>query len=93
MDKEQQVEWARQYLVDGWMSYANLPGQAWTTAQNTDKRKSGMNPSAQWHTLPSRILTASPFLHGISGHEELLDELLESMPLLEDLEVIERVFS
>jgi hypothetical protein len=41
-------------------------------------------------TLPQRILAASPHLQGISGHEEILDKLLESMPLLEALEILER---
>jgi hypothetical protein len=51
---------------------------------------SGKHQANQWHDLPYRILAASPHLQGISGHEEILDKLLESMPLLEALEILER---
>ena len=85
MDREQQVEWARQYLVDGWQSHTGGGGKAWGTQVENDR---GIVDT--WHNLPSRILAASPHLQGISGHEEILDKLLESMPVLEALEILER---
>ena len=87
MDREQQVEWARQYLVDGWQSFGYDEGHGWGM-QRTDS--DAKNCAKAWHSLPYRILAASPHLQGISGHEEILDKLLESMPLLEALEILER---
>ena len=90
MDREQQVEHARRYLVDGWQGFKKNLGDSWATETSTDKRLSGKHQANQWHDLPYRILAASPHLQGISGHEEILDKLLESMPLLEALEILER---
>jgi len=91
MDREQQIEWARRYLVDAWQSFKYDPGNSW--GHNSGIRST---PGADkclattWQSLPYRILAASPHLQGISGHEEILDKLLESMPLLEALEILER---
>ncbi|MGA1256945.1 MAG: hypothetical protein ACO3YX_08045 [Candidatus Nanopelagicaceae bacterium] len=98
MDKEQQVEWARRYLVDAWQSFQKQNGSGWCAERNNladcyvgGKHLGGAKSlNKDWHTLPYRILTASPHLQGISGHEEILDKLLESMPLLEALEILER---
>ncbi len=99
MDKEQQVEWARRYLVKSHQSFEveNRPGRknvswGYATSESSGKRESSDARATAngWHTLPYRILAASPHLQGISGHEEILDKLLESMPLLEALEIIER---
>ena len=95
MDKEQQVEWARRYLVHSNQSMNRIPYrrplkrggmQSNTWEIPTGEREAGKE---FWESLPYRILAASPHLQGISGHEEILDKLLESMPLLEALEILE----
>ena len=95
MDPRIEVELARRYLVDGWQSFAKIAGDSWGMTKDTRLSVSPAtmtgSPDA-WHSLPDRILTASPHLQGISGHERRLDELLQTMPLLEALEIIDREF-
>ena len=90
MDREQQVEHARRYLVDAWQSFKKNPGDSWGTEKYYEKHDEFKEKFGLWQSLPYRILAASPHLQGISGHEEILDKLLESMPLLEALEILER---
>ena len=99
MDREQQVEHARRFLVDNWQSFEidKNPGRTATCWGYGLSESSGKREKSEarvtlngWHTLPYRILADSPHLQGISGHEEILDKLLESMPLLEALEILER---
>ena len=89
MDREQQVEHARRYLVANWQGHAHGESRDWGIAKYKDYDRF-KEPKGSFDTLPYRILAASPHLQGISGHEEILDKLLESMPLLEALEIIER---
>jgi hypothetical protein len=89
MDPRIEVELARRFLVDGWMSFKKMTGDTWGVEQN---HHDGKSSPAVWHSLPDRILAAAPHLQGISGHERRLDELLQTMPLLEALEIIDREF-
>ncbi|MGA0199118.1 MAG: hypothetical protein ACO3NK_08350 [Prochlorotrichaceae cyanobacterium] len=89
MDPRIEVELARQYLVRNWQSVSNCSGWSFGKYQDYARLK---DPMGKWQTLPDRILAASPHLQGISGHERRLDELLQTMPLLEALEIIDREF-
>jgi hypothetical protein len=88
MDREQQVEWARRYLVDNWQCQGGQRGRKSKRSWGHETEDRGT--VERFASLPYRILAASPHLQGISGHEEILDKLLESMPLLEALEILER---
>ena len=99
MDREQQVGWARRYLVRACQTVAGVEDRqnrqgvfngAWGTLTGDNGKTNPGGTKLSWDNLPYRILAASPHLQGISGHEEILDKLLESMPLLEALEIIER---
>ena len=82
-----EVEMARRYLVDGWQSFGNNPGDSWSVALRQDRER--VQPYC-FQSIPSRILTASPHLLGYSGHESLLDELkAQGLTLFEALERIE----
>ena len=63
-DIEDEIEQARRYLVDGWQSFAYMQGDSWGVVQNTDKKIARNSPTSTWHTLPQRILAASPHLQG-----------------------------
>ena len=91
MDPRIEVEAARRYLVDGWQSFNKMAGNSWAAERyrEYDQFKENLG---NWQTLPDRILTASPHLQGISGHERRLDELLQTMPLLDALEIIDQEF-
>ena len=67
------VELARRYLVKSWQSFEveNRPGRVNTTWGYGTSESSGKRESAEsrctangWHTLPDRILAASPHLQG-----------------------------
>ena len=90
MDLRIEVELARRFLVGNWQSVSNYEG--WSTAKQQNTESGDRSAVVVWHSLPDRILTASPHLQGISGHERRLDELLQTMPLLEALEIIDREF-
>ena len=92
MDREQQIEWARRYLVKNWQQPNEQTNTSWGMRTWTEKDRGGNDRTTPdfWHKLPYRILAASPHLQGILGHGEILDKLLESMPLLEALEILER---
>jgi len=53
------VELARRYLVDGWQSFKYMPGDSWGIQPQHDRGCVDI-----WHTLPQRILAASPHLQG-----------------------------
>ena len=86
------VELARRYLVDGWQSFTSMPGGSWGVVQNVDRRKSRGNPPSQWHTLPTRILSASPHFQGMDAADlpwGEIDALRESgMGLVEALDAL-----
>lgn len=56
---EDEIEQARQYLVDGWQSFKYMPGDSWGVQPREDRGCVDV-----WHSLPNRILTASPHLQG-----------------------------
>lgn len=58
---EDEIEQARRYLVDGWQSFKAMPGDSWGVEQNCHDAKTSVGV---WHTLPQRILAASPHLQG-----------------------------
>lgn len=64
-DVDIRVEWVRRYLVDGWQSFKKESGDSWGLTRYTSMEKSAdtmSNTPEHWHSLPSRILTASPHL-------------------------------
>ena len=57
---EDEIEQARRYLVDGWQSFAYIQGDSWGMNRHVVN-----NPGTKvWHSLPQRILAASPHLQG-----------------------------
>jgi site-specific DNA-adenine methylase len=60
---EDEIEQARRYLVDGWQSFAKNSGESWCAERylKYDQFKENLG---NWHTLPQRILAASPHLQG-----------------------------
>ena len=94
MDSRIEVELARRYLVGNWQSYCQNQS-TWATLKQTDRNKTGNSNVTPdfWHSLPDRILAASPHLQGISGHERRLDELrAQGLSLLDALEIIDQEF-
>ena len=90
MDPRIEVELARRFLVDGWQSFAKIPGDSWGIETVERHGDSIHDP---WQTLPDRIIAAAPHLQGISGHERRLDELrAQGLSLLEALEMIDQEF-
>jgi site-specific DNA-adenine methylase len=73
------VEEAKKYLVDGWQSFQKQNGSGWCAERNNladcyvgGKHLGGAKSlNKDWHTLPSRILTASKHLG--TPHQELLE--------------------
>ena len=69
---EDEIEQARRYLVDGWQSFKYMPGDRWGTSIQTlkdcringERKGGGTGGPESWHTLPDRILAASPHLQG-----------------------------
>ena len=59
-----EVELARMMLVDVWQSFGYDTGHGWGIQPETDRSRTRNNPPSQWHSLPDRILTASPHLQG-----------------------------
>lgn len=62
-DIEDEIELARQYLIDGWQSFAYMQGDSWGKSTDTKSGTSHDHYSV-WNTLPQRILAASPHLQG-----------------------------
>lgn len=65
---EDEIEQARRYLVDGWMSQMKQNGRIWSMDKTQERadgrvRQNGYETDV-WHTLPDRILAASPHLQG-----------------------------
>lgn len=54
-----EVELARRMLADGWQSFKYMPGDSWGIQPQHDRGYVGI-----WHSLPQRILAASPHLQG-----------------------------
>lgn len=67
-----EIEQARLTLVDGWQSFKYMPGDSWGTQryQYHDQFKENLG---NWHTLPQRILAASPHLQGDPNPVDSLD--------------------
>ena len=58
-----QVELARRYLVDGWMSGSQRQGNVWSMDKAQYKTEgAAFDQYAQWHTLPDRILNTTDHL-------------------------------
>lgn len=74
-----EIEQARRYLVDGWMSHTKEHGKGWGTDTGVLHPNShgGKNPYECWHALPQRILAASPHLQGDPNPVDSLDCLNE----------------
>ena len=73
---EDEIEQARRYLVDGWQSHAKDHGHGWgIDAHTIPKGQNGgdASPHIPWHTLPTRILAASPHLQGDPNPIDSLD--------------------
>lgn len=74
-EKEIQVEIARRFLVDCWMSFSKVPGQAWKKEKATDMVSGNPSSLKVWATLPSRILEASPHLQGYDAADLPWEEI------------------
>jgi DNA adenine methylase len=69
---EDEIEQARQYLVDNIQSFSKVPGNAWSSARQTlahTKDENGKHigggqadSKCMWDTLPDRLLTATDHL-------------------------------
>lgn len=65
-----QLEDARKYLTNGWLSAVQQHGNIWSFDKNELKtKKQGFDQMPQWQKISSRILTAAPHL----GTSETLD--------------------
>jgi len=88
VDPRVEVEIARRYLVDGWQSFTKELGGAWGVQRypNYDQFKESLG---NWHSLPARILTASPHLQGGDIPWDKVQELREQgMGLVEALDAL-----
>ncbi|MGA0199117.1 MAG: DNA adenine methylase, partial [Prochlorotrichaceae cyanobacterium] len=69
-DTAVEVELARRYLVDGWQSFKNMPGDSWGVAKTHGFHPNGkeiiprepLGTIEGWQTLPDRILNATDYL-------------------------------
>lgn len=87
-----EVELARRYLVDGWQSFGYDAGHGWGAQRHTiPKGDNGgdISMAKRWHTLPQRILAASPHLQGgeipwdvVQGFREKGMGLIEVLDML-----------
>ena len=91
-----EVELARMILVDGWQGsgerkWTGVDGY-WKVATNYGKghRVSGASESeCKWHSLPDRILAASPHLQGGGIPWDVVQELRDQgMGLVEALDLL-----
>lgn len=75
-EKEIQVEIARRFLVDCWMSFSKVPGSSWGTTKTAIKDTGSMDsPPSLWASLPQRILEASPHLQGYDAADLPWEEI------------------
>lgn len=92
VDPRVEVEIARRYLVNGWQSFKYMPGDSWGTDRHTipQGQNGGDRSTAKtWHSLPARILTASPHLQGGDIPWDKVQELREQgMGLVEALDAL-----
>jgi site-specific DNA-adenine methylase len=63
---EDEIEQARRYLVDNHQSFSQMPGNTWSCKkdQRIEKVTGFACTPEHWHSLPQRILAASPHLQG-----------------------------
>lgn len=89
-DPRVEVEIARRYLVDGWQSFKYMPGDSWGTERKQELGHPGAKcPETVWHSIPARILTASPHLQGCEVPWDKVQELREQgMGLVEALDYL-----
>ena len=84
VDPRVEVEIARRYLVNGWQSFKYMPGDSWGIQPQHDRGCVDI-----WHSLPARILTASPHLQGGDIPWDKVQELREQgMGLVEALDAL-----
>lgn len=67
-DIAREIEQARRYLVDSYQSFGLKQGDSWRvdkeSVRGCDGGKNTRDNTQIWHTLPQRILAASPHLQG-----------------------------
>ncbi|MGA1114798.1 MAG: hypothetical protein ACO3TI_07625, partial [Aquiluna sp.] len=88
---EDEIEQARRYLVGNWQSVSGELNKMGSKAGWSFDRVLALDETKEkksnWHTLPTRILAASPHLQGYDVPGEEIDRLkAEGLTLLEALE-------
>ena len=90
MDPRVEVEIARRYLVLDKMGVnGEIDGTGFSTSKGEGKSCPNTNRVEVWHTLPDRILAASPHLQGYDVPGDEIDKLkAQGLTLLEALEYL-----